>query len=141
AGQLAVAAEDAAAHVDLVDLGVALAGRDLVVRGVLGRDDADALGGARRDAQRAADALLEARVLEAVELVAAPKAGVDRRLVLGVLERDRALDQAPESGSEAAQRLGGAYRAVGETPRGLRPAPRAPDQAPDGGSEAAARPP
>src|SRR5205807_3698036 len=105
AGQLAVAAEDAAAHVDLVDLGVALAGRDLVVRGVLGRDDADALGGARRDAQRAADALLEARVLEAVELVAAPKAGVDRRLVLGVLERDRALDQAPESGSEAAQRL------------------------------------
>src|SRR5204862_6068294 len=77
AGDLAVAAEDAAGHVDLVDRGVALAGRDLVLGRVLGRHDADALGGAGRRAERAADALLEPRVLELVELVATAEARVD----------------------------------------------------------------
>src|SRR5688500_5812809 len=55
----AVAAEDAAREVDLVDRGVALAGADAVVLGVLGRDDADAVGRTRGGAQRAADALLK----------------------------------------------------------------------------------
>src|ERR687885_1106865 len=58
ARDLAVAAEDAAAHVDLVHLGVALAGRDLVVGRVLRGDDPDALCRAGRGAERAADALL-----------------------------------------------------------------------------------
>src|SRR5881409_1395037 len=46
AGDLAVAAEDAAGEVDLVDLGVALAGGDAVLGIVLGGDDPDAVGGA-----------------------------------------------------------------------------------------------
>src|SRR3954454_17677169 len=75
-GDLAVAAEDAARQIDLVDRGVALAGAHAVVRRVLGRDHADAVGRARGRAQRAADALLEARVLEAVELVPPAEARV-----------------------------------------------------------------
>jgi len=52
ASDLAVAAEDAAADVDLVYGRVALAGRDAVLRGVLGGDDTDAVGRARGGAQR-----------------------------------------------------------------------------------------
>src|ERR687885_75950 len=75
ARDLAVAAEDAAAHVDLVDLGVALAGRDRVVR----------------------------------------------RLLLGVLDRDRPLDEPPERRAQAPKRL--AEGAVGAAdPARLRPA-------------------
>src|SRR2546423_183631 len=102
---LAVAAEDAAAHVDLVDLGVALAGRHLVVGRVLGRHHAYALGRARGDAQRAAHALLETGVLEPVQLVAAAEARVDGRLLLRVLDRHRALDQTAERRLQPAQRL------------------------------------
>src|ERR671938_274416 len=69
AGDLAVAAEDAARKVDLVHRGVALARADPVLRRVLGGHHPDAVGRARGRAQRAADALLQARVLEAVELV------------------------------------------------------------------------
>src|SRR3954468_14152840 len=105
ARDLAVAAEDAARHVDLVDRGVALAGRDLVLGRVLRRHDANALGRARGGAQRAADALLEPRVLEALQLVLAAEARVHRRLLLGVLHRDRSLAQPPEGRREAAQRL------------------------------------
>src|SRR3970040_1322454 len=72
AGELAVAAEDAAAHVDLVDPRVALPGGHAVVRGVLLGDDADAVGGARRGAEGTADALLEP-VLESPETVATPE--------------------------------------------------------------------
>src|SRR4051794_30736332 len=111
ARDLAVAAEDAPRQVDLVDGGVALAGADAVLRGVLRRHHADAGGRARGRAQRAADALLQARVLEAVELVAAAEAGVHRRLVLGVLDRGGALDVARERGLEALER--GAEGAVG----------------------------
>src|ERR1700712_4087178 len=93
ARDLAVAAEDAAAQVDLVDRGVALAGRHAVLRRVLGGDHADAVGRAGGGAERAADALLEARVLEAVELVAAAEARVDRPLLLRVLDRHRALHE------------------------------------------------
>src|SRR5205823_1556536 len=62
AGDLAIAAEDAARHVDLVDRRVALAGGDAVIGRVLGGDDADAVGRAGGGAQRAADALLQAGV-------------------------------------------------------------------------------
>ena len=105
AGHLAVAAEDAARHVDLVDLGVALAGRHLVLRRVLGGHHADALGRAGGRAQRAAHALLELGVLEAMELVPPAEARVDRRLLLGVLDRDGPLHQAAEGGAQPAQRL------------------------------------
>src|SRR3954470_24039973 len=111
ARDLAVAAEDAAREVDLVDGGVALARADAVLRRVLGGDDADAVGGARGRAQRAADALLEARVLEAVQLVAPAEARVDRRLLLGVLDRRRTLDEAGEGRFEALERR--AERAIG----------------------------
>src|SRR6188508_3531588 len=59
AGELAVPAKDAAAHVDLVDARVPLARRDAVLRGVLLGDDADAVCRARGSAERTADALLE----------------------------------------------------------------------------------
>src|SRR5947209_4758838 len=91
AGDLAVAAEDAAAQVDLVHGGVALAGRDAVLRRVLGRDHANAVRGAGGRAERAADALLKPRVLEAVKLVAPAEARIDRRLLLRVLDRHRPL--------------------------------------------------
>src|SRR5713101_7415101 len=60
ARELAVAAEDAAAHVDLVDACVALARGDAVVGRVLRGHDADAVGRACGGAERAANALLEA---------------------------------------------------------------------------------
>src|SRR3712207_3468604 len=105
ARDLAVAAEDAARHVDLVDRGVALARRHAVLRRVLGCYDADAVRRAGRRAQRAADALLEPGVLEAVELVPAAEARVDRRLLLRVLDRVRPLDEAAEARLEAPQGL------------------------------------
>src|SRR4051812_21863002 len=110
AGDLAVAAEDAAREVDLVDRRVALAGAHPVLRRVLRRHHADAVRRAGRRAQRAADALLEAGVLEAVQLVPAAEPRVHRRLVLGVLDGDRALEDAREGRLEALQRR--AERAV-----------------------------
>src|SRR3954447_16349254 len=103
ARELAVAAEDAAAHVDLVDARVALAGRDAVLGGVLGCDDADAVGRARGSAEGAADALLEP-VLMPVEHVSAAEARVDRTLELRVLLGDRLLEDVLEGDAEALQR-------------------------------------
>src|SRR6202165_4419152 len=62
---LAVAAEDAAQHVDLVRLGVALARRDALLLGVLGSDHENAGERTRGGAQLAADAALEAIVVPA----------------------------------------------------------------------------
>src|SRR5207249_5406354 len=104
AGQLAIAAEDAAAHVDLVDPGVALAGGVALLVGVLVGDDADAVGRAGRRAQRAADALLEA-VRVPVQAVAAAEARVDRALVLRVLLRHRLSEEMPERDPEALDRV------------------------------------
>src|SRR5579884_584818 len=103
AGELAVAAEDAAAEVDLVDPRVALAGRDAVVGRVLRRHDADAVGGAGGRAERAADALLQP-VLVPPQPVPAAEARVDRPLVLRVLLRDRLLEDLLEGDPEALQR-------------------------------------
>src|SRR5437588_9775932 len=119
-GQLAVAAEDAAAEVDLVHGRVALPGRDPVLRRVLGRHHADAVGRAGSRAQRAADALLQARVLKAVELVPAPEARVDGGLLLRVLDRRGSLHDPGESRLETAQRLAkGSVRAGRHPRRGL----------------------
>src|SRR5262245_57581984 len=100
ARELAVAAEDAAAEVDLVDTRVALAGRDPVVRRVLGGDDPDAIRRAGGCAERAADALLEA-VLVQMEAMAAAETRIDRPLVLRVLLRDRLLEDLLEGDPEA----------------------------------------
>src|SRR5205085_6096937 len=104
ARELAVAAEDAAAEVDLVYPRVALAGRDAVVRRVLGGDDPDAVGRARGGAERAADALLQP-VLVPPQAVAAAETRIDRPLVLRVLLRDRLLEDLLEGDPEALQRL------------------------------------
>ena len=64
-------------QVDLVDLRVALAGADRVVRVVLGRLDVDGIGRAGRLAQHAADAAFQA-ILVAAQLVARPEARIDR---------------------------------------------------------------
>src|SRR5204862_2127996 len=106
AGELAVAAEDAAAHVDLVDPRIPLAGRDAVLRRVLGGDHADAVGRARGRAERAADALLEP-VLVPPEPVPPTEARVERALVLRVLLRDRLLEDLLQRDAEAAQGVDG----------------------------------
>src|SRR5213076_1198266 len=102
--KLAVAAEDAAAHVDLVDAGVALAGGVALLVGVLRSDDADAVRRAGRRAERAADALLQA-VRVAVKAMAAAEARVDGPLVLRVLLRHRLPEQVPERDAEALDRI------------------------------------
>src|SRR3954466_9944310 len=104
ARELAVTAEDAARHVDLVDAGVALAGGDAVVGRVLGRDDADAVGRAGGSAERAAHALLHA-VLVPVQPVPAAVARVHGPLVLRVLLRDRLLEDLLQRDAEALQRV------------------------------------
>src|SRR5262245_16144495 len=106
ARELAVAAEDAAAHVDLVDPGVPLAWRDAVAGLVLLGDDADAVRGARGRAEGAADALLEP-VLVPVQPVASAKARIDRPDDLRVLDGDRLLEQLAERHAEAADGVEG----------------------------------
>src|SRR4029453_12498545 len=103
ARELAVAAEDAARQVDLVDARIPLARRDAVVGRVLGGDDADAVGGARGCAEGAADALLEP-VLVAPEPVPSAEARVEGALVLGVLLRDRLLEDLLQRDAEPFQR-------------------------------------
>ena len=73
AGFDAVAAEDAAVVVDVIDLGIALGGGDTDFFGVLGGLDVDAVGWAGGGAEEACDAFLET-VLIALELVFAAKA-------------------------------------------------------------------
>src|SRR5215218_1832314 len=108
AGDLAVTAEDAAAEVDLVDTCVSLARRDPVRRRVLLGDDADAVGRARRGAERAADAFLEA-VRVAPETVAAAEARVHGPLLLRVLLRDRLLEDLLQRYAEAPHRREGLW--------------------------------
>ena len=105
AGNLAVAAEDAARKVDLINGGVALTGRDAVLGRVLGGHDADAVGRAGGGAERTADALLEAAVLKAVELMAAAEARVNGDLLFRVLNRVNAHPKLAEGRLKAAQRL------------------------------------
>src|SRR5437763_6711113 len=122
ARQLAVAAEDAARQVDLIHGGVALARGDAVGGGVLRGHHADAVGRAGRGAERAADALLEPGVLEAVQLVTTAEARVHGHLLLGVLHRDGPLGDAPERRPHAAQRLAeGAPRPARRAGRGRAP--------------------
>src|SRR5207248_6064911 len=90
--ELAIAAEDAARHVDLVDAGVPLTGRDPVVRRVLGGDDANAVSGASSGAQRAPDAFLQP-VFVAPQAMSSAKAGINRTLVLRILLCDRFLEE------------------------------------------------
>ena len=71
AGFHAIAAEDAAVVVDVVNLGVALRGADAVVAGILRRLDVDAIGRAGRGAQEAGDALLQAIFIAAQNVDAA----------------------------------------------------------------------
>ncbi len=90
---------------------------------VLGGDDADALRRAGGGAERAADALLEPGVVEAVELVAPAEARIDGRLLLRVLDRHRTLDEPAEGRAKAAQgRAEGAVEAAARAARLRRPA-------------------
>src|SRR5918992_4899387 len=108
ARELAVAAEDAAREVDLVDARVALARRDTVRRRVLLGDDADAVRRAGGCAERAADAFLEA-VVEPPEPMTTAEPWVHGPLVLRVLLRDRLLEDLLQGDAEAlegVERLG-----------------------------------
>src|SRR5262245_11031729 len=102
---LAVAAEDAAKHVDLVALGVALAGRIPLGLRVLTRLHVDRVGGTDGRAEAAADAALEA-VLVAVKLVEAPEARIHLHALLGVAERDRLLEEMRQRDRKTLHQLG-----------------------------------
>ena len=100
AGLDAVAAEDAAVVVDVVDLGVALGGGDALLLGVLGGLDVDAVRGAGGGAEEAGDALLQA-VFVALELVLAAEAllklrAAQRALAVGVVFHLGGLEHLPE---------------------------------------------
>src|SRR5712692_895539 len=105
AGVLAVPAEDAAQHVDLVGLGVPLARRDAVLLGVLGGDDEDAAHRARRGAQLAADAALEP-VVVAAQVVPAAVALRPHSLVFGVHRRDHRAEGFAECRLETGEQRG-----------------------------------
>lgn len=90
AGFFAVATEDAAQQVHLVDRGIALARRRGMRRVVLRRLHVDRAGGASRLTQHAADAALHA-VLVAAQFVLAAEARIERRRVARVFGRNRLL--------------------------------------------------
>ena len=73
AGFHAIAAEDAAVVIDVVDLGVALAAADADLLGILGGFDVDAIGGTGRGAKKTGHAFLHA-VLIALQHVDAAEA-------------------------------------------------------------------
>lgn len=75
-GFYAIAAEDAAGIVNVVDLGVAFAGGDAIGRGILSRFDVNAVRGTRGGAEEAANALLVA-ILITLKDMDAPVAGLD----------------------------------------------------------------
>src|SRR5205807_920200 len=99
---LAVAAKDAAQHVDLVGLRVALTRRDALLLGVLRRDDEDAADRTCGGAQLTSDAPLEPVVVTAQIVAAAIPLG-PRGLVLRIHERDWRLHRLPERGPEPFQ--------------------------------------
>src|SRR5271156_3088044 len=99
AGFDAIAAEDAAAVIDVVDLGVALSGGDAIVGGVFGSLDVDAVRGAGSGAEEAADALFEA-VFIALENVNATIARLEIRGRVGVVFRDGLTESVSERNTE-----------------------------------------
>ena len=100
AGVLAVAAEDAAEHIDFVADGVALAGGEAVFFGVLASIDEDAAGGAGSGAEGAADALFEA-VVVAGEDVSPAGSWELLTLVFGVHDRWAAVSESLGGNAES----------------------------------------
>src|SRR5437870_4539567 len=102
------ATEDAADHVDLIDLRVAFA-RRYGMRGIVVRRlDVDGAGRTGRRAQLATDAALEP-IFVAVQPVPTAKARRQAAFNLRIGNRDRRLRRVPQGGPEA---LGQAPRAV-----------------------------
>ena len=93
AGLFAVAAEDAARLVDLVDLRVARPGGHAAV--VLGRFEIDRVGRAGHRAEAAGDALLEA-VLVPHQHLFAPPFREHRDLLVGIVDAHRLLEHVPQ---------------------------------------------
>ena len=91
AGLYAVAAEDAAVVVDVVDLRVTLRGADALFLGVLGGLYVDAVRRAGRSAEEAGYALLQA-VFIALELVLATESLLEDRAAEGALAVRIVLD-------------------------------------------------
>src|SRR3989442_1160969 len=102
---LAVTAEDAAEHVDLVRLGVPLARRDTLLVGVLRGDDEDASDRAGGRAQLAADAALQPVVVAAQVMTTAIALGAGT-LLLRVLGGDHRSEELLERGLQPARESG-----------------------------------
>ena len=102
AGFHAVAAEDAAVVVDVVDIGVALAAAEAFGGGVFGRFDINAVGRAGGRAQEACNAFLQA-VLVALEHVHAAITLLQLRRAVWVVLGYRRREHLPEGDAHASR--------------------------------------
>src|SRR3989441_4080954 len=118
AGLLAVAAEDAAPHVDLAGLRVALPPRDAGLVGVLCCDDQDAADRASRRAQLAPDAALESIVI-APQVMAPAITLRARRLLLRVHRGDDRPERFGQRGLQSRQQRGDITDHAGLSPSPL----------------------
>ena len=105
AGLDTVAAEDAAVVVDVVGFGVAFAGRDALLGGIVGCLDEDAVGWAGGGAEETGDAFFES-VFVALQLVSATEARLEdgsaqRTWTVGVVFDFRGLKHLPECDAHA----------------------------------------
>ena len=90
----AISAENAAVVVDVVNLGVALAAADAQFLGVFGGFDIDAIGRARRRAQKTRHALLES-VFIALQHVRAAETLLELRRAVGIILGDGRVAASP----------------------------------------------
>jgi hypothetical protein len=100
AGFDAIAAEDAAGIVDVVDLGVTVGVGDAILGGVFGGFDVNAIGGAGGGAEEAGDALLEA-VFVALQDVNAAVARLEMHGLVRIVLRGGLLEHGDERHFEA----------------------------------------
>ena len=100
AGFDAIAAENAAGIVDVVDLGVAVGVGDAIFGGVFGGFDVNAVGGAGSGAEEAGDALLET-VFVALQDVDAAVARLEVHGLVRIVLRGGLLEHGDEGDFEA----------------------------------------
>ena len=104
----AIAAENATGIIDVVDLGVSLAGRDTIFLGIFGGFNVNAIRGARGGAKEAANAFLET-VFVALKDMNPAISGLNRRRCVGEAFRGRLAEHCAESDAKALAKRGGCF--------------------------------